>query len=557
MPRLLTILAGSLCVLIPSAAHAQDPAPSQPPPPQVRDIRVAGNKEFSEPMVRDAARVRIGDAFSDSTEHVAETVERAYREQGYAFARVKATFDASSGILALTVDEGVIDAVEFEGVEEKIARVFKEDFALRAGDVFNRPRARQALDALLRQTRGAVRRDLRRGRTGAFDLIDRNGRRVLVISLQEPAGRFKATPDMGEREDWFTPVDGFVPSLGFGAAVFDHEQFNHAYVAGHLSVKLASGNVGYALGFERPLFGAPKLFLGGELHDLTASDDQWQVSSSEASLAAIGPRRSYRDYYRRRGVQISGALRVHPHAELLFAWRGERHSALQTESDFSFWNGDEPFRPNLAARDGRLNAIVVGASIDGRGFDRESLEGTYRRHQLETPFGERLVDLNRPREQAPIWRVDWTSEISGAGALGGDFDFRRHIVSGRARMRLSPHQDFGVRAIGGWSDGVLPPQRQFAIGGIGSVHGYGFKEATGDTLQLLNLEYLLGWRNGLHLAGFFDAGRVNLRDTRADAPWLKGVGWGIGVSDVRIDFGYKLDAVPSSLQVLVRLGRTF
>jgi hemolysin activation/secretion protein len=166
------------------------------------------------------------------------------------------------------------------------------------------------------------------------------------------------------------------------------------------------------------------------------------------------------------------------------------------------------------------------------------------------------VDLDRPREDAPTWRVDWTSEIAGAGALGGDFDFRRHIVSARARTRLSPHQDFGVRAIGGWSDGVLPPQRQFAVGGIGSVHGYGFKEATGDTLQLLNLEYLLGWRGGLHLVGFFDAGRANLRETR-DAPWLKGVGWGIGISDVRIEFGYKLDAVPSSLQVLVRFGRTF
>src|SRR4029077_7319479 len=133
------------------------------------------------------------------------------------------------------------------------------------------------LNAMLRQTRGAISPVSRRR---AFDLIDRGGRRVLVVDLREPAGRFKLVPDLGDREDWFTPVDGFVPSLGFGAAVFDHEHFNHAYVAGHASVKLGSGTGGFALGFERPVFGAPKLFLGAELHDLTASDDQWQVSSS-------------------------------------------------------------------------------------------------------------------------------------------------------------------------------------------------------------------------------------------------------------------------------------
>ena len=41
-----------------------------------------------------------------------------------------------------------------------------------------------------------------------------------TVDLREPAGRFKLVPDLGDREDWFTPVDGFVPSLGFGAAVF-------------------------------------------------------------------------------------------------------------------------------------------------------------------------------------------------------------------------------------------------------------------------------------------------------------------------------------------------
>ena len=570
MARSPVLLAGALWLVFAPALHAQEapPAPQQAAPP-VRDVRIIGAKELPEADARAAMKVAIGEPLTVSPERVAETVERHYHDAGYTFARVEAAFEAPTGTLTLTVDEGVIDGVEFEGVDARIARTFAEEFALRSGDVFNRNRALQALDALLRPTRGAVRpgkgadgpastsgtANLRR-QSGAFDLVERNGQRILRVGLREPGGRFKLVPNLGEREDWFTPVDGFVPSLGLGAAVFDHQHFNHAYVAGHLSFKTASDRAGYALGFERPFFGRTKLYLGGELHDLTASDDQWQVSGGEASFDAWAARRSFRDYYRRRGVQVTSALRVHPQIELLMAWRGERQEHLNVESDFSLWGGDDPFRSNLFARDGRLNAVVVGASVDGRGFDRESLEATYRRHQLETPFGERLQSPEGKHDDEPIWRIDWTSEISAPDALGSDFDFRRHIVSGRARVPLSPHQDFGARVIGGWSDGVLPPQRQFAIGGLGSVHGYGFKEAVGSSLALVNLEYGIGWRNGPKVFGLFDAGRVT-SPTGVDAPWLKGVGVGLGAGGVRVDFGYKLDNVPRSLQVTLRFGRTF
>ena len=539
----------------------------------VRTILITGAKELSQETIRHAIPVEVGAPLTESPERIAEAVQKRYQDDGYTFARADAAFDASTGTLTLKINEGVIDEVEFQGVDDPgLAQRFADEFALRAGDVFNRKNAMQALEVLLRQTRGAIRpgrvyfRDARdlRNRRGTFDLVDRNGQRVLLVGLREPAGRFRLVPDLGDREDWFTPVDGFVPSLGFSAAVFDHREFNHAYVHGHLSLKTASHRAGYALGFERPIFQTRKLYLAGELHDLTASDDQWQLSSTEASLAAIGPRKSFRDYYRRRGVQINAALRVHPNAEVLFAWRGERQENLVVESDFSLWNDEEPFRPNLAASDGRLSAIVIGASLDGDSFDRESLGATYRRHLLDRPFGERLEFPDGRRDASPIWRIDWTSEISTPGGLRSDFDFKRHIVSGRASVPISEHQDFGARVIGGWSDGLLPPQRQFAIGGLGSVHGYAFKEQIGNTLALINLEYGLGWRNNFEIVGFFDAGHAMFRNVvfipeaaPRDIGWLKGVGFGIAIAGARLDFGYKLDAIPSSLQVTLRLGRTF
>src|SRR4051812_14286981 len=290
-----------------SIATPATPAVQDQQPEPVGAIRITGAKEIPANAVRDALRVKIGEPLADTPERIAEAVTRQYRGEGYTFARVKATFDPSSGDLAIDIDEGLIDRVEFHGVDEKLARTFADEYAVRAGDVFNRQRARQALEVLLRQTRGAVSpaRQRRTGdgadaptRHGTFDLVDRNGERTLLVILREPPGRFRLLPDPGEREDWFSPVDGFAPSLGMGIAVFDHDRFNHTFIAGHLSYKFASERAGYALGFERPLFGARKLYVGGELHDLTASDDQWQVSSFEASVAGLGGRRSFRDYYR-------------------------------------------------------------------------------------------------------------------------------------------------------------------------------------------------------------------------------------------------------------------
>src|SRR3989440_4040821 len=245
--RAVPVCASLALLALAHQARAQDLPPQTAIP--VTAIRITGARELSDDAVRHAIPAEIGQPLRDPPERLAEAVVRRYREDGYTFAHADATVDQATGVVAIAIDEGVIGAVEFQGVDDKIAMTFAREFALRAGDVFNGARARQALDALLRPTRGAVSPGKvyfedhdpgRRGNEQTFDLVTRNGQRVLLVGLRQPAGRFRLVPDPGDREDWFTPVDGFVPSLGFGAAVFDHERFNHAYVAGHFSLKAAS-----------------------------------------------------------------------------------------------------------------------------------------------------------------------------------------------------------------------------------------------------------------------------------------------------------------------------
>jgi outer membrane protein assembly factor BamA len=548
--RILLLGAALWCISPQVRAEAPRIQEAQAQPVPLKSVKVVGAQELDQESILSAAYLRIGEPLPSPIDEIADKIEHHYRDEGFTFAEVTAEFDEPTGALTLTIDEGRIDDVEFTGVSGERARSLAADFAMRAGDVFNRSRAHDALQALLRPTRGAISPTRQ-----AFDLIQRNGQRILVVEVTERAGTFRANLDMGEREDWFTSVDGLVPSLGFAGAVFDHQNFNHAYVSAHVAYKIASNEAGYSFGFERPLFHPVSVFVGGEIYDLTATDDLWQLSGTQASLAALLVRESMRDYYRRHGVQLHSAVRPNSRLELQFAWRGERHEPLRVESDFSVWNGDDEFRPNAPVAEGKLNALVFGAVFDSVGFQDDSLAATYRQHLLDRPFGRTLRNPDDALKR-PIWRAEWNTEVSARGALNSDFDFQRHIVSGRVGFLLSKHEEVRARGLGGWSGGVLPPQRLFSLGGIGTVHGYGFKEAVGDGMLLFNVEYALGWLNGLHIAPFFDAGRVWRPDGNEE--WLRGVGFGLGLTrDLRVDFGYKLDDIPDSFQVVLRLGHTF
>ena len=158
MTRLSGAIVGTIAfVCLPAALSAQEPPTA--PAPTVRDIRLTGVHELSADAVSEAARVSVGQPLPvppDRVDDLGARIVRHYRDEGYTFAEVTSTFDATTGVLSFDVDEGVIGAVEFTGVDDRLRRRFEDEFALRAGDVFNRRRARQALDVLLRPTRGAI-----------------------------------------------------------------------------------------------------------------------------------------------------------------------------------------------------------------------------------------------------------------------------------------------------------------------------------------------------------------------------------------------------------------
>jgi outer membrane protein assembly factor BamA len=553
-----------------SSAAPQDAAPQ--PQPVLDQLRLEGATVFTREDVLWLLKLREGAPLPAPAAEIAKSLRQAYERDGYSEAKVSGAFDA--GRLVLTVDEGRIDEIEILGVSGATADRLRRRLGVKPGDIYNRrvigrEAARLTSESLGALVIGRPRRDQPDGLRGesAPDsvILDRRGaRNVLVIPLRWRIAR--VSPMLGSgRDDLFSPVDGLSAGLGVSSTIFDHAHFNHTFLQAYVSYKFGRDAPGYSIGAERPFFGSPKLFLGAEVHDMTASDDQWRLSSFEQTFVSLAFKNTFRDYYRRRGGQVFGVVRMGDSNELSAIARSDRHEPLENATTYSFFRDDASYRPNLAVIDQRVNALVLAYTLDTRGLTGAGQAATYGRHVKDNLFGQGL-------RQRPGFRIDWTSEIAGRG-LQGDADFDRHILNARGYVGLTSRTLLSVRGLFGFSHGTLPVERQFAIGGIGSVHGYRFKEAAGAGMALLNAEYRFdlttagGDREPANVFVFYDAGRVTspVPDrldpfTGVSAPgggWLRGVGVGAGAAGLRVEFGFRADAIPRSRQILVRFSPTF
>lgn len=537
-----------LCLLV--RVGAAQPPPSTPPQqgPPLSSLVLEGASVYSHDDALWLLDLHEGAPLPSSPESVAAALKERYDRDGYTEAQVTPSYD--NGVLTLRVDEGRIDDVEVTGLTARGTRRARETLEIRPGDIFNKRTVGQAVERLVKISGGAL------STADEVTIEHRNGRRVVIVPLRGNDAHTSFTSGTERREDFYTPVDAFAPSVGFATTIFDHRQFNHTLIDGTVSYKFGRDDAGYSLGIERPIFRGPRLYFGAEMHDMSASDDLWRLSTLEQSLVALGFKNSFRDYYRRRGQQIFSVFEMGGHNELGAIVRWDRHEPLPNDTDFSFFGDeDKQFRPNPLVKDQHVNSLVLRYMLDTREVTGAGDVTTYERHLADNLFGFGW-------RQQPGLRLEWTSEIAGHG-LGGDAEFDRHIFNLRGYLAFTRRQLWSSRAIIGTSGGELPLERRFAIGGIGSVHGYAFKEAVGDGMVLFNTEYRVDLTPNprgsalFSVHGFYDLGKVTGPFNGSRSDWLQGIGVGFTLSGIRVDFGFRADDIPNSRQILVRLGPTF
>ena len=507
--------------------------------PRVREIAFEGIEAYDLDEVRDHIRLEEGETMWRPAEEVAAALETRYHDDGFPAASVRASFDVEAGVLTIEVDEGRLASVTVEGLEGKAQRRAIDAAGLRLGSVLEEIDIEDAMAEIEERSDRALTfgtlDDLTPG-DYAVERGDDGAELILKPSLHTGSiAAAAAAPGVPGIAGVTNRVDGL--NLGFSGdlTLFDKGSYNHTLLYARPRYGLGSERLRYSLGGLRSFGGRTRITLGYEYHDITDHDDEFRVRGLDEGRGSTIRTSPVSDFFRRKGHEAYAFVEIGSHFEVGASYRRDTYGSLEATSQGRLFASDDP-TPNPEIDEGVMGSVIVSAAWQARselfgqppirrrqGLLRRSLFGTY---------WERPSDL----------RIEATLE-SAPPDLDGSFDFRRLIGALRGRHSQGNHR-IDVRILAGGSDGELPRQKQFAVGGAGTLRGYPFKHFRGERFALGTLEWSIAGRRTPRLIFFYDIGATWSDD--GDSGWKSGVGLGVqfpprDTLHVRFDVGYALN----------------
>lgn len=227
---------------------------------------------------------------------------------------------------------------------------------------------------------------------------------------------------------------------------------------------------GYEARLEQFLFGRGEFRVGGSVFRRIDPVEDWHLTKLENGLSTFFLHRDYRDHFQREGV--SAFLTVTPRRspfETTLALRSEKERSEPAGSPFTLFNNSEPWRPQPLAAHGRLESLVLTSHVDTRSTADDPSSGWYLSAEVEQGLGSSLTQ--------PDYRFGGVSEEPGPESVipGRAYGaFTSGTVDVRRYNRIGPWSRLNLRvlAAGSLDGSPLPPQRQHALGGEGTLPGF-------------------------------------------------------------------------------------
>ena len=224
----------------------------------------------------------------------------------------------------------------------------------------------------------------------------------------------------------------------------------------------------------------------------------------------------FHNYYLSEGVETSFRWElVIPTHSLRLTMRAESHESLEKTTDWQFgdWGSDSEAEENPPITPGQMRSVTLIYNLNTR-----QNTGVHTTPQISS------TGVFIPLQNSNLgWHNTLFIEHSNP-AVGSDFDFTRFQLQLRYAASRGDHL-IRTRLVLGAATSALPIQRQFIIGGRGTLSGYPLYAFAGDHVALLNLEYFYRlpipnpkaweWLNHLKtfVVLFFDQGQVwNISD---------------------------------------------
>jgi cytoskeletal protein CcmA (bactofilin family) len=221
----------------------------------------------------------------------------------------------------------------------------------------------------------------------------------------------------------------------------------------------------YQIGIDRYFFNRTsyRFEIGANVHDLTDTRDDWLITPLENSLASFLIHEDFQDFYHRHGYEIHISQNLSIYLKGTLAYRNDNYNSVKKNVDWALFGGDKKFRHNPAIEKGNMRSL----------------------------YGELYLDTRNNHE---IPRRGWYGKLSmemSNSDLRSDFYFNQYIFELRKYVPISRNERLDLRFKVGSSEGDLPIQKLYELGGISTLRGFEYKEFAGNRLLLTNIEYNL------------------------------------------------------------------
>ena len=319
------------------------------------------------------------------------------------------------------------------------------------------------------------------------------------------------------------------------------------FVYGTMSYALRTESINYRLGGGITYGQSSNLTYSAQVHRLSSARDRdILLAGSEQFLRAF-VNADFQDYYTRQGgviaIQWQNTTLKHTLGLSLLL---EEHQSIRDNTDSYLRIGTSSYhlnpdvRQNSPIYDGRMHSISLKYDFDNR-------ENTKVRYDFS----------NRGNKNE--WYNTFILEHSNSG-IGSTYDFTRFVVHLRnyhpiGENRLDTRLKIGFAA----TDYSLPFQRQFVLGGTGTLRGYSLYEFVGNHGFLFNMEYVHSLSKGFYFAivPFVDIGQAweRLEDIKHEYPKVN-LGIGFQFDIFRLNFARSLEK-DRGYQANFKWSRTF
>ncbi len=460
----------------------------------IEDIIIEGSTILKEQDFKEVMVLRKGQIFSQKIlQNDLERIAQLYKDKGLILAQVEEiNFDQNTGVLSIKLAEGVIEEIKISGNEKTVDRVIRRELDIVPGELFDFNKVRKSLQNVYN--------------LGFFEDVSmklepglEENMIIVVIEVKE-----KSTGLLGGGGGYST-----------GEGLFAYASIKETNLFGRgqsVEAKLEVGaRTTYSFSFYEPWLGNTPTFFGLDVYD-TFLEVNKKIDGIDSKYEM-----------QRLGGKLTLGREFKEHFKVGLELKTE-------EASYNLISGQLP--DNI--QEGLTNSfrpILIYDTRDDRFNPREGWFGT-------------------------------ASIQNAGGILGGDYEYRKYDLDLRTYLSTDIFKEdraeettitstinqgvLAMRMVVGVGDCSLPSFAKYEIGGLGTIRGYDYKEFSGDTSLIFNIEYRFPLADNLQAVIFADWGNAwdfGKPIAISDLKFGKGVGirFDTFLGPISIDYGFGED----------------